>query len=181
MAGESRGCSTATPVDSRRRHAAHCGNTVPRVSTAPRNSPAAARRVKANGVIQAILVRPLPSSAADAPRYEIVTGERRWQAAKLAGLTDVPVMIRELSDKQAIAVALIEHIQREELTPAEEARALQLLTREFSLTHERLAEVVGRSRAAVQSHSAFGSARGHVGAHRFQKNQHGSCSGAVGA
>lgn len=80
-----------------------------------------------------------------------MAGERRWQAAKLAGLTDIPVIVRELSDKQAVAVALIENIQREELTSAEVARALKRLTEEFSLTHSEVAESVGRSRAAVSN------------------------------
>lgn len=110
-----------------------------------------AASIKANGVIQAIVVRPLPAGAIGAAKYEIVAGERRWQAAKLAGLTDIPVIVRELSDKQAVAVALIENIQREELTSAEAARALKRLTEEFSLTHSEVAESVGRSRAAVSN------------------------------
>jgi len=108
-----------------------------------------AASIKANGVIQPIVVRALPASTAGAAKYEIVAGERRWQAAKLAGLTDIPVIVRELSDSQAVAVALIENIQREELTPAEEARALQRLVGEFSLTHQEVADAVGRSRATV--------------------------------
>jgi ParB family transcriptional regulator, chromosome partitioning protein len=110
-----------------------------------------AASIKANGVIQPIVVRPLPAGALGAAKYEIVAGERRWQAAKLAGLTDIPVIVRELSDKQAVAVALIENIQREELTSAEEARALRRLIDEFSLTHTEVAESVGRSRAAVSN------------------------------
>ena len=122
-----------------------------------------AASIKANGVIQPIVVRPLAGSAATfvgsaatlaggaagSARYEIVAGERRWQAAKLAGLTEIPVVVRELSDSEAVAVALIENIQREELTPAEEARALQRLIGEFTLTHQQVADAVGRSRAAV--------------------------------
>src|ERR1022692_2386138 len=110
-----------------------------------------AASIKANGVIQPIVVRPLPGSAAGAARYEIVAGGGRWQAAKLAGLTDIPVIVRELTDSQSVAMSLIENIQREELTPAEEARALQRLTAEFSLTHAEVAEAVGRSRAAVSN------------------------------
>jgi ParB family chromosome partitioning protein len=110
-----------------------------------------AASIKANGVIQAIVVRPLKSSAAGAPQYEIVAGERRWQAAQLAGLTDIPTMVRELSDAQAVAVALIENVQREDLTPAEEARALKRLVEEFALTHQEVADSVGRSRAAVSN------------------------------
>jgi ParB family chromosome partitioning protein len=109
-----------------------------------------AASIKANGVIQAIVVRPLPAGS-DAAKYEIVAGERRWHAAKLAGLTDIPVIVRPLSDKEAVAVALIENIQREELTSAEEARALKRLIEEFSLTHQEVAESVGRSRAAVSN------------------------------
>jgi ParB family transcriptional regulator, chromosome partitioning protein len=110
-----------------------------------------AASIKANGVIQAIVVRPLPAGAIGAAKYEIVAGERRWQAAKLAGLIDIPVIVRELSDRQAVAVALIENIQREELTSAEEARALKRLVEEFSLTHGEVAESVGRSRAGVSN------------------------------
>lgn len=108
-----------------------------------------AASIKENGVIQPIVVRRLASATSDGVRYEIVAGERRWQAAKLAGLADIPTIVRELSDKEATAVALIENIQREELTPAEEARALKRLVEEFALTHEGVAEVVGRSRASV--------------------------------
>jgi ParB family chromosome partitioning protein len=109
-----------------------------------------AASIKANGVIQAIVVRPLPAGSGSA-KYEIVAGERRWQAAKLAGLTDIPVIVRQLSDKESVAVALIENIQREELTSAEEARALKRLIEEFSLSHSQVAETVGRSRAAVSN------------------------------
>jgi ParB family chromosome partitioning protein len=109
-----------------------------------------AASIKAAGVIQAIVVRPLPAGSG-AAKYEIVAGERRWQAAKLAGLTDIPVIVRQLSDKESVAVALIENIQREELTSTEEARALKRLIEEFSLTHSEVAESVGRSRAAVSN------------------------------
>jgi ParB family chromosome partitioning protein len=109
-----------------------------------------AASIKASGVIQAIVVRPLPTGSG-AAKYEIVAGERRWQAAKLAGLSDIPVIVRMLSDKEAVAVALIENIQREELTSAEEARALKRLIEEFSLSHSQVAETVGRSRAAVSN------------------------------
>jgi ParB family chromosome partitioning protein len=110
-----------------------------------------AASIKANGIIQPIVVRPLPSGTPGAARYEIVAGERRWQAAKLAGLTDIPTIVRELSDRQAAAVGLIENVQREELTAAEEARALKQLTEEFSLTQQEVADSVGRSRAAVSN------------------------------
>jgi ParB family transcriptional regulator, chromosome partitioning protein len=108
-----------------------------------------AASIKANGVIEPIVVRPLPGGGSGGARYEIVAGERRWRAAKLAGLDDIPTIVREMSDRQAVAVALIENIQREELTAAEEARALKRLSVDFSLTHQELADSVGRSRAAV--------------------------------
>jgi ParB family chromosome partitioning protein len=110
-----------------------------------------AASIAANGVIQPILVRSLSSAGSGAPMYEIVAGERRWRAAKLAGLTDIPVLVRELSDQEAVAIALIENIQREDLTPAEEARALQRLVEDFKLTHQAVADAVGRSRAAVSN------------------------------
>lgn len=110
-----------------------------------------AASIKASGVIEPIVVRALPAGTAGDARYEIVAGERRWRAAKLAGLTDIPAIVRLLSDKEAIAVALIENIQREDLTAAEEARALKRLIEEFSLTHNQVAESVGRSRAAVSN------------------------------
>jgi ParB family chromosome partitioning protein len=108
-----------------------------------------AASIKTNGLIQPIVVRPLQGATPGGAQYEIVAGERRWQAAKLAGLTDIPTIVRELSDREAVAVALIENIQREELTAAEEARALKRLHVEFSLTHQELADTVGRSRATV--------------------------------
>ncbi len=110
-----------------------------------------AASIKSNGVIEPIVVRALPAGSVGAARYEIVAGERRWRAAKLAGLTDIPAIVRQLSDKEAVAVALIENIQREDLTAAEEARALQRLIGEFSLTHQEVADAVGRSRAAVSN------------------------------
>ena len=110
-----------------------------------------AASIKAKGVIQPIVVRPLPAGASGPARYEIVAGERRWQAAKLAGLTDIPVIVRALSDQEAVAIALIENIQREELTATEEARSLKQLTTEFSLTQQEVADSVGRSRAAVSN------------------------------
>jgi ParB family transcriptional regulator, chromosome partitioning protein len=105
-----------------------------------------AASIKAKGVIQPILVRPVPNFL---HQFEVVAGDRRWQAAQLAGLTEIPAVVRELSDQEAIAVALIENIQREELTPTEEARSLGRLIGEFSLTHQQVAEAVGRSRVTV--------------------------------
>jgi ParB family chromosome partitioning protein len=108
-----------------------------------------AASIKANGVLQPIVIRPLPAGLRDGARYEIICGERRWRAAQLAGLKDIPAIVRELSDREAALAALIENIQREELTSAEEARAFKRLVEEFSLTHQEIADLVGRSRAAV--------------------------------
>ena len=100
--------------------------------------------IKAQGVVQPIVVRPI-----GAGRYEIVAGERRWRAAQMAGLHSVPAVVRDIPDEAAIAIALIENIQRENLNPVEEATALQRLIDEFGMTHQQTAESVGRSRAAV--------------------------------
>ena len=102
--------------------------------------------IQAQGVIQPIVVREIAPD-----RYEIVAGERRWRASQLAGLAEVPVVLRELDDRTVIAMALIENIQREDLNPLEEAQALQRLIDEFSLTHAEAAAAVGRSRAAVSN------------------------------
>ena len=102
--------------------------------------------ISAQGVIQPIVVRPLGEN-----RYEIIAGERRWRAAQLAGLKAVPVLVRDVPDEAAIAIALIENIQRENLNPLEEASALQRLIDEFEMTHQQAAQAVGRSRAAVSN------------------------------
>jgi ParB family transcriptional regulator, chromosome partitioning protein len=106
--------------------------------------------IRAQGVVQPIVVRRINSGDGE-QRYEIVAGERRWRAAQLAGLQEIPAVIREIPDEAAIAMALIENIQRENLNPLEEARALDRLIREFELTHAEAAEAVGRSRAAVSN------------------------------
>lgn len=102
--------------------------------------------IRAQGVVQPIVVRSVGSG-----RFEIIAGERRWRAAQLAGLHEIPAVVREVADDAAIAMALIENIQRENLNPIEEARALQRLIDEFGLTHQQTAEAVGRSRAAVSN------------------------------
>ena len=106
-----------------------------------------AQSIRAQGMIQPILVRPTEI----AERYEIIAGERRWRAARIAGLQDVPVVIREVADQATLAMALIENIQREDLNALEEARGLQRLLEEFNLSHEQIAEAIGRSRAAVSN------------------------------
>ncbi|MEO8442709.1 MAG: ParB/RepB/Spo0J family partition protein [Betaproteobacteria bacterium] len=100
--------------------------------------------IKVQGVMQPILVRPVGGG-----RYEIIAGERRWRAARIAGLGTVPVLVREVPDNAALAMALIENIQREDLNPLEEANGIQRLVAEFNITHDKAAEMVGRSRSAV--------------------------------
>ena len=108
--------------------------------------------IKAQGVVQPILVRPLSGrNPGESQRYEIIAGERRWRAAQMAGLREIPAVIRDVPDEAAVAMALIENIQREDLNPLEEARALLRLIEEFGLTHQAAAEAVGRSRAAVSN------------------------------
>ena len=107
--------------------------------------------IKAQGVVQPIVVRPIGTGPDNQTRYEIIAGERRWRAAQLAGLQDIPAVVRDVPDRAAIAMALIENIQRENLNPLEESRALQRLIQEFELTHQEAAEAVGRSRAAVSN------------------------------
>ena len=109
-----------------------------------------AASISAQGVVQPIVVRPIESPGGE-QRYEIIAGERRWRAAQLAGLGEVPAVVREIPDEAAIAMALIENIQRENLNPLEEARALDRLIREFGLTHAEAAQAVGRSRASVSN------------------------------
>lgn len=124
-----------------------------------------AESIKAQGIMQPILVRPVavttvnadaaaaadPSVPASPARYEIIAGERRFRAAQLAGLSEVPVLVRDVPNEAAAAMALIENIQREDLNPLEEAQGLQRLIREFGLTHEEVAQAVGRSRSATSN------------------------------
>jgi len=100
--------------------------------------------VRAQGLIQPVVVR-----QREAGGYELIAGERRWRAAQLAGLTEIPAIVREVPDEAAVAMALIENIQREDLNPLEEAHAFERLIGEFRLTHQQVADAVGRSRAAV--------------------------------
>jgi ParB family chromosome partitioning protein len=111
-----------------------------------------AASIRTQGVVQPIVVRPLEAATATGgQRYEIIAGERRWRAAQLAQLADIPAIVRDVPDETAISVALIENIQREDLNPLEEARALERLISEFSMTHQQAADAVGRSRAAVSN------------------------------
>jgi len=103
-----------------------------------------AASIRKQGLMQPILVRPVEKD-----RYEIIAGERRWRAAKIAGLAEVPVLVREVPDSAALAMALVENIQREDLNPLEEANGVQRLVTEFKLTHQEAAEAIGRSRTAT--------------------------------
>ena len=109
-----------------------------------------ANSIKSQGVVQPIVARPLRKNG-KSQKYEIVAGERRWRAAQIAGLAEIPAIIRDVPDEGAIAMALIENIQREDLNPLEEARALDRLIREFEITHQEAADAVGRSRATVSN------------------------------
>jgi ParB family chromosome partitioning protein len=109
-----------------------------------------AESIKVQGIMQPILVRRL-ADGANAGKYEIIAGERRFRAAKLAGLDQVPVLVRDVADQAAAAMALIENMQREDLNPLEEAQGLQRLIKEFGLTHETAAQAVGRSRSAASN------------------------------
>lgn len=109
-----------------------------------------AESIKAQGIMQPILVRQL-ADGPHAGKYEIIAGERRFRASKLAGLTEVPVLVRDVPNEAAAAMALIENIQREDLNPLEEAQGLQRLVKEFGLTHEQAAQAVGRSRSAASN------------------------------
>ncbi|TLY77972.1 MAG: ParB/RepB/Spo0J family partition protein [Gammaproteobacteria bacterium] len=126
------------------------GRYQPRVDMRNETLAELADSIKSQGVVQPIVVRVLGASDGGEPlRYEIIAGERRWRAAQMAGLTEIPAVIRHIPDEAAIAVALIENIQREDLNPLEEARALTRLITEFGLTHQQAADAIGRSRAGV--------------------------------
>jgi ParB family transcriptional regulator, chromosome partitioning protein len=127
------------PVDQIQR-----GKYQPRRGMDPEALEDLASSIRAQGVIQPIVVRHILGG-----KYEIVAGERRWRASQMAGLTEIPAIVRDIPDEAAVAIALIENIQRESLNPVEEAMALQRLLEEFSMTHQQVAEAVGKSRATV--------------------------------
>lgn len=122
------------------------GKYQPRVDMSEDSLDELADSIRAQGIVQPIVVRPISGG-----RFEIIAGERRWRASKLANLDTIPALVRDVSDRSAIAMALIENIQRENLNPMEEANALYRLREEFSMTHQEAAEAVGRSRAAVSN------------------------------
>ncbi len=106
-----------------------------------------AESIRAQGVVQPVVIRPLGESG----RFELIAGERRWRAAQIAGLDAIPAIVRRVADADAMSIALIENIQREQLNPIEEALALDRLVREFEMTHQQVANAVGRSRSAVSN------------------------------
>ena len=127
------------------------GKYQPRIDMRQETLQELADSIKAQGVVQPIVVRPLEQTNGGTQRYEIIAGERRWRAAQMAGLAEIPAVVRRIPDEAAIAVSLIENIQRENLNPLEEARSLDRLITEFALTHQQAADAVGRSRAAVSN------------------------------
>lgn len=120
------------------------GKYQPRLDMDPEKLQELADSIKAQGIIQPIIVRKLNHD-----QYEIIAGERRWRAAQLASLSEVPVVIKDLDDRAVMAVALIENLQREDLNPLEEAEALKRLLAEFSMTHQQIAEAIGKSRTTI--------------------------------
>ena len=122
------------------------GKYQPRTDMHPESLEELADSIKAQGVVQPIVIRPIGGD-----RYEIIAGERRWRASQIAGLHEIPAVVRDVPDEAAVAMALIENIQREDLNPIEEAVALQRLIDEFEMTHQQAAGAVGRSRAAVSN------------------------------
>src|SRR5271168_4069278 len=128
------------------------GKYQPRVDMRTETLSELADSIKSQGLVQPILVRPVGGRIpGESQRYEIIAGERRWRAAQMAGLAEIPAVIRDVPDEAAVSMALIENIQRENLNPLEEAGALLRLIEEFGLTHQAAAEAVGRSRAAVSN------------------------------
>ncbi len=126
------------------------GRYQPRVDMRQESLQELADSIRAQGLVQPIIVRPLDTAEGGAEtRYEIVAGERRWRAAQLAGLDAIPALVRDMSNREAVAVGLIENMQREDLNPLEEAGALRRLVNEFEMTHAEAAGAVGRSRATV--------------------------------
>ena len=126
------------------------GRYQPRVDMRQESLEELADSIRSQGLVQPIIVRPLSALEGGAEtRYEIVAGERRWRAAQMAGLDAIPALVRDMPDRAAVAVALIENMQREDLNPLEEAGALKRLVNEFEMTHAEAADAVGRSRAAV--------------------------------
>ncbi|MET0231946.1 MAG: ParB/RepB/Spo0J family partition protein [Rhodanobacteraceae bacterium] len=148
--GDNEAPSTTIDADGELRtlavHAIQPGKYQPRHAMDPERLDELAASIKAQGVIQPVVVREIAKD-----RYELIAGERRWRAAQKAGLSEIPALVKVVPDQAVVAMALIENIQRENLSPLEEAQALSRLIQEFHLTHQETAEAVGRSRAAVSN------------------------------
>jgi ParB family chromosome partitioning protein len=125
------------------------GRYQPRLQLRQESLAELAESIREQGVLQPLIVRAVPAVDGDVTTYEIVAGERRWRAARLAGLATVPVIVRELTDQEALAVALIENLQREDLNPIDQAQSMARLVEEFGMTHDQIAKALGRSRAGV--------------------------------
>jgi ParB family chromosome partitioning protein len=150
LLGGDAGAETSTGNDGELRtltiHAIQPGRYQPRHAMDPERLDELAASIKAQGVIQPVVVREIAKD-----RYELIAGERRWRAAQKAGLGEIPALVKAVPDQAVVAMALIENIQRENLSPLEEAQALSRLIGEFELTHQETADAVGRSRAAVSN------------------------------
>ena len=127
------------------------GKYQPRKEMAEESLNELAHSIKNQGVIQPIILRSLKNNEGTPQSYEIIAGERRWRAAQIAGLSTIPAIIRDVDDSAASAMALVENLQREDLNPIEEAYALHRLTQDFSLTHQQVSDLVGKSRVAVSN------------------------------
>lgn len=145
--GADEGAASEAPVQELPLDMIRPGSYQPRKRMDPEGLEELAESIRSQGIVQPIVVR----SREDRGDYELIAGERRWRAAQLAGLATIPAMVRDLTGDEALEIALIENIQREELSPIEEARAFDRLTHEFGLTHEALAEQVGRKRATISN------------------------------
>lgn len=146
LAGESEGGGKSESLQNLKIAVLQPGKYQPRTRMDKESLAELAESVKAQGVMQPILVRPV-----GAGRYEIIAGERRWRAAQLAGLSEVPALVREVPDEAALAMSLIENIQRENLNPLEEAMGIQRLIQEFGMTHQMASQALGSSRSAVSN------------------------------
>ncbi len=135
------GTNQTLPIDQIR-----AGSYQPRRDIDPERLGELAESIRRHGVVQPVVVRPREGGG-----YELVAGERRWRAARLAGLTEIPAVVRRIDDRTALAVALIENIQREDLNPLDQAEALRRFLEEFDLTHQQLAETLGKSRATISN------------------------------
>ncbi len=146
LAGESEGSGKSESLQNLKIAVLQPGKYQPRTRMDKESLAELAESVKAQGVMQPVLVRPV-----GAGRYEIIAGERRWRAAQLAGLSEVPALVREVPDEAALAMSLIENIQRENLNPLEEAMGIQRLVQEFGMTHQMASQALGSSRSAVSN------------------------------